>query len=75
MAKILKFPNLFDGHDIDRSSVRVAALQKRIGVIEQRMANYQEDINFINSCMEEDTVEFSELLNELASIQGFEEEL
>ena len=46
-----------------------------MGVIEQRMANYQEDINFINSCMEEDTVEFSELLNELASIQGFEEEL
>lgn len=75
MAKILKFPNLFEGQPIDRSSVRVAAIQKRIGVIEQRMANYQEDINFINSCMEEDTVEFSELLNELASIQGFKEEL
>ena len=75
MAKVLKFPNLFEGQDIDRSTVRVRALEKRLGVIEQRMANYQDDMNFLNSCMEEDEHELSELLNELTQIKGFEEDL
>ena len=75
MAKVLKFPNLFEGQPIDRSAVRVQALEKRLGIIEQRMSNYQDDMNFLNSCMEEDEHELSELLNELASIKGFEEEI
>ena len=76
MGKILKFPDsYYKGQFIDRSAVRVAALEKRLGLIEQRIANYQDDMNFINSCLEEDEHEMSELLKELTQIQGFTEEL
>jgi len=46
-----------------------------LGTIEQRISNYQDDMNFINSCMEEDEHEMSELLKELAQIKGFAEEI
>ena len=76
MGKILKFPDsYYEGQFIDRSAVRVAALEKRLAVIEQRMSNYQDDMNFIASCMGEDEHEMGELLNELTQLKGFTEEL
>ena len=76
MGKLLKFPDsYYKGQFIDRSAIRITALEKRLGTIEQRISNYQDDMNFINSCMEEDEHEMSELLKELAQIKGFAEEI
>jgi len=72
-GKVIQFPKLFDGERIDTSKVRVEALKKRIGVIEQRLSNYSEDISYITACAQEDEHELSEILNELKVIMGFEE--
>ena len=74
-GKIIQFPTLFEGKRIDTSKVRIAALEKRLGLIEQRLSNYAEDMSYLNACMEEDEHELSELLNELARINGFTEGL
>lgn len=75
MGKVLEFPTRYQGEGLDRSKVRVKSLNDRLAVIEQRIANYQDDMNFLSSCMQEDDHELSEILKELAQIQGFEEEL
>jgi len=73
-AKIIQFPTTYRGVRVDNSAVRVSALEKRLGIIEQRLANYGEDMDYLQACMEEDAHELSEVLNELAYISGFDQD-
>tara|TARA_R110002020_G_scaffold123296_1_gene279657 strand:- start:2756 stop:2989 length:234 start_codon:yes stop_codon:yes gene_type:complete len=75
MAKIIRFPTRFEGLDIDRSSIRVKALEQRVGTLEQRIAHYSDEMMFLKQQAAEDEFELNEVLNELAIIKGFKEEL
>ena len=75
MAKIIRFPTRFEGLDIDRSSIRVKALEQRVGTLEQRIADYSDEMMFLKQQAAEDEFELNEVLNELAIIKGFKEEL
>tara|TARA_B100001142_G_C14223081_1_gene612364 strand:+ start:849 stop:1085 length:237 start_codon:yes stop_codon:yes gene_type:complete len=73
-GKVIKFPTLFEGNRIDTSKTRMNALKKRMGILEQRLSNYSDDIAYISACAEEDEYELGEIINELKIIMGFEEE-
>lgn len=73
-GKIIKFPTMFEGKRLDTSKVRITALEKRLALIEQRLANYSDDMAYLIACSEEDEYELSEILNELTNIHGFVED-
>lgn len=65
---------MFEGKRLDTSKVRITALEKRLALIEQRLANYSDDMAYLIACSEEDEYELSEILNELTNIHGFVED-
>ena len=73
MGKVIKFPK--GGRDaIDQEAQhanRKIVLEARLVELEKRSEHYREDIEYIGECLMADTEEMSQVLSELAWINGF----
>jgi len=73
MGIVLQFPKIRDGVPMDISKKRVRALEQRLGELERRISNNQEDMDYIHQLITEDCHEMGTVISELAQIHGFEE--
>tara|TARA_Y100000361_G_C11127454_1_gene326842 strand:- start:573 stop:866 length:294 start_codon:yes stop_codon:yes gene_type:complete len=71
MGKIIQFPKLMNGVPSENEKARELQLQARLGELEKRVAHFSEDIQYIQECVNEDMHEMSQIIKELAVLNGY----
>lgn len=71
MGKIIQFPKLMNGVPSENEKARELQLQTRLGELEKRVAHFSEDIQYIQECVNEDMHEMSQIIKELAVLNGY----
>tara|TARA_R100000152_G_scaffold20307_2_gene13691 strand:+ start:52 stop:345 length:294 start_codon:yes stop_codon:yes gene_type:complete len=71
MGKIIQFPKLMNGVPSENERARELQLQARLGELEKRVAHFSEDIQYIQECVNEDMHEMSQIIKELAVLNGY----
>jgi uncharacterized coiled-coil protein SlyX len=71
MGKVIQFPKLMNGIPSENEKARTLQLQTRLGELEQRVAHFSEDIQYIQECVNEDMHEMSQIIKELAVLNGY----
>ena len=71
MGKIIQFPKLMNGVPSENEKARELQLQARLGELEKRVAHFSEDIQYIQVCVNEDMHEMSQIIKELAVLNGY----
>tara|TARA_B100000073_G_C23275246_1_gene388168 strand:- start:127 stop:420 length:294 start_codon:yes stop_codon:yes gene_type:complete len=74
MGKVIQFPKLMNGIPSENEKARVIQLNTRLGELEKRVAHFSEDIQYIQECVNEDMHEMSQIIKELAVMNGYSDD-
>ena len=73
MGKVIQFPKLVRGIPSENEKARRNMLLSRLGELEQRVVHFTDDIMYMRDAVNETEIEISQILKELAVMEGFEE--
>ena len=73
MGKVIQFPKLVRGIPSENEKARKTMLLTRLGELEQRVVHFTDDIMYMRDAVNETEYEMSQILKELAMIDGFDE--